>query len=45
MVADGEESGDILLFKSEGAFPRLIRAASRAAAMNGRYDHVGIWVA
>eukprot|EP00438_Fugacium_kawagutii_P021597 Skav212181 [mRNA] locus=scaffold754:445409:452044:+ [translate_table: standard] len=36
-----EDSGDVLLFKSEGTFPQLIRAASKAAAMNGRYDHVG----
>ncbi|CAK9017449.1 unnamed protein product [Durusdinium trenchii] len=36
------DSGDILLFKSQGTFPRLIRAASRAALLGGRYDHVGL---
>lgn len=36
------DTGDVLLFKSQGTFPQLIRAASRAAAMNGRYDHVGL---
>lgn len=37
-----KDSGDILLFKSQGTFPRLIRAASRAALLGGRYDHVGL---
>ncbi|CAE7466432.1 unnamed protein product [Symbiodinium pilosum] len=32
------ETGDVLLFKSEGTFPRLIRAASAG----GRFDHVGL---
>ncbi|CAJ1424189.1 unnamed protein product [Effrenium voratum] len=36
------DTGDILLFKSSGAFPRLIRAASQGASMAGRYDHVGL---
>ena len=40
-IISAQDTGDVLLFKSQGTFPQLIRAASRAAAMNGRYDHVG----